>query len=1302
MRKKTCSQSGLFNPRSLAAVLLSTAGICLAFASFGATPGGKSTIKTLTASSHPVAAIAPKGPTVPTAPSPGGGTLSRVSGTLTFTESAALVPNASGQGVGFSTPNCSVPNSCSTYTLTLDPGIFTAASGYDPTKNVILIQITWPTSAQQYGVWIEDKNGNLIASNTAGLDPATVAISVVTPNLQANGPYTIVTAVEIGGSQGYTGFVKLAQLPTAGGTSSAVPRYQVYEAPAGLALQSGEPSIGVDWNPNQAGLRQTAGGTAAHGPKRLNIGGITMYTSTFNEYQVGFDDCSSPAVNIWTDVSFPTEGLATSDAIGFTDHYTTAPLGTSYPPPLTPGRTFQGQLAGGDSITAFTDNDGGTDGLTPGDWTQAQGGGVPQGPDHETIGAGPYNPNSVPPPPPHPMYPNAVYYCTQNVAPEAECSRSDDGGLTYGPSIPVYNLQQCTGSIHGHVKVARDGTVYLPNYSCTLPTGNQGVAVSTDNGITWTERNVPGSGSPKPGLVDPSVAVSLNDVSKASGQTANRIYFGYVDSDGTPKIAVSSDRGQTWSAPQNVGAQFGLVNTTFPVVVAGDDNRAAFGFLGTTTPGDSSLDFSFKGVWHAYIATTYDGGNTWATIDATPNDPVQIGAICNGGTIACTDKRNLLDFNGFDVDAEGRGVFGLSDGCVNCTNSNTISDSNAAQGLIIRQSGGKRLFAAFDPIEPMPPANPQAVSATKGPGGVTVSWLEPDNGGSPITAYNVYRGTSSGGEAFLAHLTNDPLNTHTKYVDTTTDPSVPAYFYHVTAVNDIGESGFCQELSIGGGLCTPGLGSPCAPPFVTVDCAGGAGSVPDATSGELTIQNVSVGEPFTNCTDNSMTFVMRVQSLDPNNTGSTTLPPNSEWQILFNITDTNGNPRTIFVDVNTIPPNTPATPAFVLGRRDPRTGGAGTIDTGTCTQSATSSCNILAGSVTKDGTITFKLNTANIVPLGTANAAAVDTTPFNWDARNPGTRLSSIGGNTYLLVGAGAGLLETVQTTGVTGTYTRVGNVSCSNKPPIADFAANPVSGNAPLVVSFDASASREPAGACGAINSYTLDFGDGSAAITQSSPNFTHTYNSPGSYPARLIVADSVGQVSTNPAEQIITVASSAAPALSSVKSRMIHGNNIGAKDINLPLTGTRGIECRQPATPQNYTMVFKFVNPLISVEQATVTSGTGSVPNNKGAINPNDAHEYLVNLTGVTNQQNIQVTLVNARDAGAVGNVSARMGVLIGDSDGSGRVDSNDVTLVRQQALQDVTDSNAREDIDLSGRVDSNDVTTARQQAQGLPSIP
>jgi hypothetical protein len=161
--------------------------------------------------------------------------------------------------------------------------------------------------------------------------------------------------------------------------------------------------------------------------------------------------------------------------------------------------------------------------------------------------------------------------------------------------------------------------VYVPNYSCTLANANQGVAVSLDNGITWNEFNVPGSGSPKSGLVDPSVGIGLNDVGKPAGQIPNTIYFGYNDSDGTPKIAVSHDRGQHWGMPQNVGAPFNIANSTFPVVVAGDDNRAAFGFLGTTTLGNSSTDPNFPGVWHLYIATTYDGGNSWVTVDATPN-----------------------------------------------------------------------------------------------------------------------------------------------------------------------------------------------------------------------------------------------------------------------------------------------------------------------------------------------------------------------------------------------------------------------------------------------------------------------------------------------------------------------------------------------------------------------------------------------------------------------------------------------------------------------------------------------------------
>src|SRR4029077_15904610 len=96
--------------------------------------------------------------------------------------------------------------------------------------------------------------------------------------------------------------------------------------------------------------------------------------------------------------------------------------------------------------------------------------------------------------------------------------------------------------------------------------------------------------------------------------------------DGTVHVAVSSDRGNTWSSDKNIGSSLGIVNSIFPAMVAGDDNRAAIAFLGSTTAGDFQ-DESFAGVWHLYIANTFDSGKTWTLADVTPNDPVQVGSI---------------------------------------------------------------------------------------------------------------------------------------------------------------------------------------------------------------------------------------------------------------------------------------------------------------------------------------------------------------------------------------------------------------------------------------------------------------------------------------------------------------------------------------------------------------------------------------------------------------------------------------------------------------------------------------------------
>jgi hypothetical protein len=173
------------------------------------------------------------------------------------------------------------------------------------------------------------------------------------------------------------------------------------------------------------------------------------------------------------------------------------------------------------------------------------------------------------------------------------------------------------------------------------------------------------------------------------------LYFGFADGSGHAAVAVSHDRGQTWAHVWDVGAALGIQNTAFPAMAAGDPDRAAFAFLGTPAGGAATGDNpSFPAVWHLYVAHTYDGGATWVTVDATPNDPVQRGTICTAGT-SCASTRNLLDFMDARADGKGRVLVGYADGCVgSCIGGGP--NSGTALGTIARQLAGKGVYAAFD------------------------------------------------------------------------------------------------------------------------------------------------------------------------------------------------------------------------------------------------------------------------------------------------------------------------------------------------------------------------------------------------------------------------------------------------------------------------------------------------------------------------------------------------------------------------------------------------------------------------------
>ena len=1021
MHKTATSQSGLFHPRTLVALSLCSIGLILARFSVAD-------------------------------PVPATGTLDPEHPAITYTDGPlATNPTHLVNGV----PICSAPNSCSSFIVTIN------ASSLAATHNLTW-SLQWPVVNVDCDIFLMKdgaiNTGNLIAANIGYADPSTLAVPI-----PAEGTKYRLLAVSSAGTSLLTGTVKLEpKYPTSGQGPGAPPRYINYPSALGQATASGEPSIGVDWNPNVAALKH----------EKVNTGGVAFFTAVNDQYRSNFDDCSSPAVNLWEDMNSPiVTGL---DPIGFVDHFITLPLGLSYPPPHTPGRVFALQLAAGSSTAAFSDNDGGS-------WVSFVAGGPPAGPDHETLGGGPFHAPLVTPPPP--AYPNATYYCSQFGVENASCSRSDDGGVTFGPGVPIFPPTLCAGGLHGHVKVSPQGTAYVPNSACAEGTGPGlgvvGVALSQNNGVSWTHQSVPGS----TGSADPAVGIGQNNVGKPAGQTSNTLYLGWVSADGHAHAAHSPDEGVTWQDDIDVSSILGVEKTVFAAMVAGDDNRAAFAFLGTVP-----AFYPAKQVWHLYIAHTYDGGKSWILTDQTPNDPVQVGNICLLGT-GCSGGRNLLDFMGIDVDAEGRVLVGYADGCVNCANDQNTTQSTASKGVIARQSGGRRLFQQFDPVEPAVPPAPQLLSAvrvTNPAPGVLVSWLEPDNGGSPITGYNVYRGATSGSETLLAFV---PGATTTKYLDTTASDT-SNWYYRVRAVNAVGEGDFCRELNVDG--IQPSE-SACVFPYVTkvLDAAGDQVGGPTLNTQE-DIRRIAIGEPFVSCVDRSLTFLMKVQTLAP------TPPPGAAWMITFTAP---GNNTTLFVQMDT---QTSGTPGFNYGYFD----GNNTKIT-QCGRPNVPSCPI-TGSYLPDGTIVMKVDTATPLKFfGPSNTGANPDFTVNLAA---GTTLTNITGVTQL------GAIQSVDSTTPAATHTITGNIVCNTQLPEAVLTASPLSGPAPLAVTFDASQSHTGNG-CAAIISYTLDFGDGSMPVTQPSPLFSHVYNNAGFYAARLTVTDAAGQVSDNLAQIVIVV---------------------------------------------------------------------------------------------------------------------------------------------------------------------------------------
>ena len=658
-----------------------------------------------------------------------------VSGTLSPTGSAiAFTGSALGGASPEAETTCVEGVNCDTFLLTV------GGNASDWQHKNVKVSLSWLLVATDYDMYVHKGSitGPVVASSAQGTTTAEAAEINVAQS--GTGTYAVRVVYFLALADQYKGRAEVVTSATDTPpllSSGQPPAYANFAAPAPLGQGAGEPTLGNNW-----------------------ASGNTMFIAGLETLRVHFDDANGTAN--WTERSGLTTSITTFDPILFTDWRT--------------NRTFVSQLLPAKvSLMAYTDDDGET-------WTPSQGSGVNAGVDHQTVGGGPFKPGVLLRGP-LTSYPNAVYYASQDIG-LAEIALSRDGGLTFDVAVPMWNLTQCNG-LHGHIKVAPDGTVYVPNKNCG---GQQAVAVSEDNGLTWSIRKVPGSTG---GSTDPSVGIGSDGT----------VYFGFVNGDGTARAAVSRDRGLTWTTPANIGHSHNIQNAVFAAATAGDGDRGAIFFLGTTTPGASGVgtDMAFNGTWYGYMATTYDRGASWVTVNATGSDPAQRGVVCTQGTTCPSGTRNLLDFNDLEIDAKGRPIAAFADGCVSADCKAGVDRSGPAGtpdgkvdsydndgtdvATIIRQSHGRTLFAVNDPLDA-----PSNLWAAPTKSNVTLNWS--DNAANE-TSYVVERSQSANGA--FAQLVSVPVNS-SSFVDGAVSRKT-TYYYRVKASNANGTSSYSNVVS---------------------------------------------------------------------------------------------------------------------------------------------------------------------------------------------------------------------------------------------------------------------------------------------------------------------------------------------------------------------------------------------------------------------------------------------------------------------------------------------------------------------------
>jgi titin len=326
-------------------------------------------------------------------------------------------------------------------------------------------------------------------------------------------------------------------------------------------------------------------------------------------------------------------------------------------------------------------------------------------------------------------------------------------GLTNGDSYTF--TATATNSLGTGVASSASSSILPAVTAPAAPAGLKATPGNTTAALSWTAPANGGSAitgynvyeATTSGAENYSAAVNgsillTGTTDSVTGLTNGTTYYFTVKAVNTVGSSPASD--EAWAAP-----------ATTPVVPGAPTSVAA-------TAGDNSAMVS-------WVAPSSSGSSNITGYSVTAADATH----SSGGGQTCTWSTGSLSCT----------LTGLSN---NDSYTFTVTATNSV-GTGVASSASSSVVPGF--IEP---SAVTTLSAIPGDGTVTLSWSAPATGGAPIDGYNLYEGTTPGGENYGSAFNGHILITGTSAtVSGLTNGH--RYYFTVEAVNDVGSSDASNE-----------------------------------------------------------------------------------------------------------------------------------------------------------------------------------------------------------------------------------------------------------------------------------------------------------------------------------------------------------------------------------------------------------------------------------------------------------------------------------------------------------------------------